>query len=104
MKISADRMRLLLALEDIIGNECYHPKIQNWGSHGVFEGEGREFRYPISFIDGQGNKLKRKHVDLGIPPDTAITGHYAFGANQLKIIRALDQVVSYLERHSNLKV
>jgi len=37
MRISEDRKRLLLVLEDIIGNECYNAKIQNWGPHGVFE-------------------------------------------------------------------
>ena len=103
MRISEDRKRLLLVLEDIIGNECYNAKIQNWGPHGVFEGEGREFRYPVTFIDGQGNKIKRKKADANIPTDVAVTGYYAFGANQLQIIRALDKVITYLEKHHGLK-
>lgn len=102
--MSEKRKRLLLELEDIIGNECYNANIQNWGPHGVFEGEGREFRYPLTFIDGQGHKLKRKVVDGSIPSEVAVTGYYAFGANQLQIIRALDKVVTYLEKYHNLKI
>jgi hypothetical protein len=103
MKISENRKRLLLDLEDIIGNECYNANIQNWGPRGVFEGEGREFRYPVTFIDDQGNKIKRKKPDADIPTDVAVTGYYAFGANQLQIIRALNKVVTYLEKHHGLK-
>jgi hypothetical protein len=104
MKISKERTRLLLELEGIVGNECYNANIQNWGPNGVFEGEGREFRYPITFIDPRGNGIKRRHTDTSLPAETAITGYYAFGANQLQIIRALDKVLAYLERHKNLKL
>jgi hypothetical protein len=103
-KISKTRMRLLLELENLVGNECYNANIQNWGPHGVFEGEGREFRYPITFIDSEGKKDKRRYTDANIPAEMAITGYYAFGANQLQIIRALDKVVEYLERKNNLKI
>lgn len=104
MPISKKRTQLLLELEAIIGNECYNANIQNWGPHGTFEGEGREFRYPITFLDAQSNKVKRRHTDTNLPPETAITGYYAFGANQLQIIRALDKVIAHLEKHNNLKV
>lgn len=103
-KMSAKRVRLLLELENIIGSECYNQNIQNWGPHGVFEGAGREFRYPITFIGPDGKKIKRKGVDNSIPIAVAITGYYAFGANQLQIIRALDRVVAELERKYNFKV
>ena len=33
------RKRLLIELEDIVGNEFYNANIQNWGPGGVFEGE-----------------------------------------------------------------
>ncbi len=49
-KPSKQRMRLLLELENIIGNECYNANIQNWGPNGVFEGDGREFRYPMRLL------------------------------------------------------
>jgi hypothetical protein len=62
-RISKTRMKVLLQLENIIGNECYNANIQNWGPNGVFEGEGREFRYPITFIDSRGNKVKTKLPD-----------------------------------------
>jgi len=60
MRISEDRKRLLLVLEDVIGNECYNAKIQNWGPHGVFEGEGREFRYPVTFIEETKSNVRRR--------------------------------------------
>jgi hypothetical protein len=104
MKISADRARLLLELEGLIGRECYNANIQNWGPGGEFEGEGRDFRYPITFIDQQGKKLKKKRIDTPMTVETAMTGHYSFGANQLHIIRALDNVLAYLEKNNNLKV
>jgi hypothetical protein len=63
-KLSKARSLLLLELESIIGNECYNANIQNWGPNGVFEGEGREFRYPITFIDSDGKKDKRKYPDV----------------------------------------
>ncbi len=101
---SERRKTLLLELENIIGNECYNQNIQNWGPHGTFEGEGREFRYPVTFIGADGNKVKRKSVDKSIPLAVAVTGYYAFGANQLQIIRALDKVVAYLEEKYDLAV
>jgi hypothetical protein len=103
-KVTKKRMTLLLELERIVGNECYNASIQNWGPNGVFEGEGRDFRYPITFIDEKGGKLKTRYTDDAMPVSTAITGHYAFGANQLQIMRALDKAVTYLENHRGLKL
>jgi len=38
----------------IIGSECYIANIQNYSAWGVWEGEGRSFRYPVTYIrDGQ---------------------------------------------------
>lgn len=104
MGMSKKRLELLLGLEDIVGNECYNANIQNWGPHGTFEGEGREFRYPITFVDSEGKKTKRRYLDHSISADLAITGHYAFGANHLHIIRAMDKVVRYLEENHGFKI
>jgi hypothetical protein len=97
-KLSKARMKLLLELENIIGNECYNANIQNWGPNGMFEGQGREFRYPITFIDSRRDKVKTKLPDVEMPVEIAVTGFYAFGANQLQIIRALDKVLEHLEQ------
>ena len=45
------RKRLLIELEEIVGNEFYNANIQNWGPGGVFEGGGRGFRYAVTFQD-----------------------------------------------------
>ncbi|KYK46107.1 hypothetical protein A1D31_33485 [Bradyrhizobium liaoningense] len=97
------RLELLMQLESIVGNECYNANIQNWGPGGRFEGNGREFRYPLTVVGKDGKKTK---LQPGERLSTAVTttGHYAFGANQLHIIKALDQVLSYLEENHQLKL
>lgn len=97
------RLELLMKLERIVGNECYNANTQNWGPGGKFEGKGREFRYPLTVIGKDGTKTKLKPGER-LSTDVAATGHYAFGANQLHIIKALDQVLSYLEENHQLKL
>lgn len=104
MTASKKRAQLLIELEGLVGNECYNGNIQNWGPGGVFEGEGREFRYPITFIDESGEKTKRWSKDSSLSSRAVMTGYYAFGANQLHIMRGLDRVLKYLEEHHGLKL
>ena len=92
------RKRLLIELENIVGNEFYNGNIQIWGPGGVFEGEGRALRYPVTFRDNDGTTTKMRHIDPALPADTVITGMYRLGANELSIMRALDLIVSHLER------
>ncbi|WP_124552186.1 hypothetical protein [Methylophilus methylotrophus] len=47
---------LLIELEKIVGNECYNGNIQNYGSWGELESEGRKFRYPVKFYTGSREK------------------------------------------------
>lgn len=96
------RLELLMTLESIVGNECYNANTQNWGPGGRFEGRGREFRYPLTVIEKDGKKAKLK-LGERLSTEVAATGHYAFGANQLHIIKALDQVLRYLEENHQLK-
>ena len=103
-KLAKKRAKLLLQLENLIGNECYNANIQNWGPGGIFEGEGREFRYPITFVGADGKTIKRKYVDDSLPADTVYDGYYSFGANQLHIIKGLDRVLRYLETEHGLKI
>ena len=98
------RKRLLIDLEKIVGNEFYNAHIQNWGPGGVFEGEGRAIRYPITFIDKDRGIFKTKQVDDKLPSDTIATGSYRLGANELNIMRAIDRILSYLERHHGLDI
>lgn len=93
---------LLIKMEQIIGNECYNGKIQNYGPGGVWEGEGRSFRYPVKFLDGD-NIVKRWSVD-DIPPEILITGHYQFGSNELSVFRALAKIVDMIEQDYGVRL
>lgn len=94
---------LLVRMEAIIGSECYNANIQNYSAWGVWEGEGRAFRYPVTYIrDGQEEKRKTRTDDL--QPETLITGHYKFGANELSIHRALVRIVDMLKTDYGLQI
>lgn len=93
---------LLIELEQIVGNECYNGNIQNYGSWGELESEGRQFRYPIKFYKDSGES-KKWTVSPDIPSEELITGYYAFGANELNIYRALFKVVLHLREKYGLK-
>lgn len=94
---------LLIELEGIIANECYNGNIQNYSSWGELESEGRKFRYPVTFYKETGEE-KRKLVPSDIPSEELITGHYAFGANELNIYRALLKVIMHLREKHGLSV
>lgn len=103
-KITRKRAKLLADLEYVVGSNCYNGSIQNWGPGGTFEGTGRGFRYPLTLIDDEGNKIKRRYRVDDVPPERLITGHYAFGANQLQIVLALEEVLQHLEKNYGLKI
>jgi hypothetical protein len=94
---------LIARLEGIIGNSCYNGNIQNWGPNYERYCDGREFRYPITFLEKGTAKDKCWHTDPNMKWDRMRTGYYAFGANQLHIISALEEIVNYLEENHGLK-
>lgn len=95
------RRDLLVRMERILGSECYNDNIQNYSSWGVWEGEGRSFRYPVTFVrDGKTDKRREKTDDL--MAEELITGHYKFGANDLSVFRALMRVIDMLEKDYGL--
>jgi hypothetical protein len=104
MAITKKRLALLQQLEHIIGNEIYNPKIQNRGSGGVLESEGRRYRYPLTFQNDSGELLKGAVFYGHLPTNVQMTGYYAFGSNHLHILHALDKVVTYLQEHNSLQV
>ena len=87
---------LLIRMESIIGNECYNQNIQNYGPGGIWEGEGRSFRYPVTFIVDKTDD-KRWNVSSVVDTETLMTGRYKFGSNELNIFRALAKVVEMLQ-------
>ncbi len=98
------RKELLIKMERIVGSECYNARIQNWGPNGVFQGEGRDFRYPITFRDETGEKIKKKVINNSTPTELLMDGYYAFGANELHIVKSLDKILSLLEKEYGLQV
>lgn len=94
---------LLVRMESIISSECYNAHIQNYSAGGVWEGEGRSFRYPVTYFH-DGNIEKRKARVGDLLPEALITGHYKFGSNQLSIYRALIRIVDMLEADYGLEI
>lgn len=86
--------KILIDMENIIGSSCYNGNIQNYGGGGIWEGEGRYFRYPVTF----GKNDKKWKVDSEISTKKLMCGYYAFGANQLLIYSALYKIIKYLEK------
>ena len=102
--MSKKRAALLAELEDVIGSNCYNGNIQNWGPGAAYYREGRTFRYPLTTVDQNGDKQKAHRSASTLPPEILSTGYYAFGANRLHIITALDEVLRYLKEKHGLKL
>ena len=102
--LDKSRAKLLSELEYIIGGTCYNGNIQNHDPGGVRQGAGRDFRYPLTLINSDGDKSKTRNKVLESDYAVMRSGFYAFGANRLGIIEALDKVLTHLETHHNLKL
>jgi len=102
--ISKERASLLREIERIIGSETFNGKTQNYGPNGTFLGEGRDYRYPMSFTDEAGEKIKPKPPYSNLPIDVQMTGRYVIGTNELHIMRALEKALQYLEKNHALKI
>lgn len=94
---------LLIRMEQVIGEECYNGNIQNYSSWGEWEGEGRSFRYPVTFIRDGAEEKRRSHTD-DLEHEELVTGYYKFGANELSIYRALVRIVDMLKAEYGLKL
>ena len=102
-KISEKRKVLLLKLESMIGDSCYNDFIKNYGPGGKLESEGRWFRYPIIFVDKHGKPLKTRSPRADKITDNMLrNGFYPFGANHLHIMKALANILDYLEKQYDL--
>lgn len=103
-KMTAKRAKLLAELEYLIGNECYNGSIQNWGPNGIQYSSGREFRYPLTVVDEDGEKTKYRYKADSSNAIQLSSGYYAFGANRLHVIEGLNKVLDYLESNHGLKL
>lgn len=104
MAISKKRAALLRELENIVGRSGYNSKTQNWGPGGKFEGEGRSIRYPITFTDDKGVKIKRRAEYDDLPISMQMTGSYVIGVNNLHIMDSLNRILHLLEERHGLKI
>ena len=97
-------------IEYEIGSECYNGSIQNFGPGGEWEGEGRDFRYPVTFVNSEGVKEKYRGILPFARTEDGGFGHcqlgrkrynsafYAFGANQLYILRGVKHALEQIEK------
>ena len=102
--IDTKRAKLLADLEYLVGNNCYNPKIQNYGAHGIYHGEGRSIRYPLTTLNAENVSVKSRGKAPSGDAKELSTGFYAFGVNRLHIVKALDEVLRHLEENHDLKL
>ncbi|QSX28485.1 hypothetical protein [Shewanella cyperi] len=101
---------LIHEIEYEIGSECYNGNIQNYGPGGDWAGEGRDFRYPVTFINDKGDKDKYRgrypftkkvngdYVQGQLGNKRYNSAYYAFGANQLYILRGIKHALEHIEK------
>ena len=104
--LSKTRRQVLVQLESILGNECYNASIQNYGSGGIREADGRAFRYPlmVRLSDQEKQKIRNHSVPDNVSDEALRSGYYAFGANQLDVMTALERMLRHLEKHHDLVI
>lgn len=105
-KLSSARRKLLVQLESILGNECYNANIQNYGPGGIRQANGRGFRYPlmVRINDQEKKKIRDFRVPNFISDEAIRSGYYAFGANQLDVMVALEKMLQLLEKNHGLVI
>lgn len=101
-KLTKARRALLIKLESMIGKECYNRYTQNRGG-GVVISEGRQFRYSPSFRDEKGNVIEGYYSE-NMSDDILLGGFYHFGANELRVMKSLNDLLEYLEREHHFKI
>ena len=97
--------KLLHEIEHKIGNRFYNGHIQNWGPFGDYEGEGREFRYPVTWLDPEGNKQKyyERFPPIGVLGEKQYrSAHYSCGANGLFILEGIRNALEMLEERFDI--
>lgn len=106
IRLSPARRRLLLQLENIVGNECYNASIENYGPGGTREAPGRSIRYPLTIraVDGQKTKVREAFVPASATDDMVRSGYYAFGANQLDVMSGLEKILQFLEKEHGFRI
>ena len=106
MKVTKKMCKVIADIEHIIGSECYNPNSYD----GWNDIEGCDFRYPISFPEGDGEYAKtRSHIFESyeidkdkITPENMKYMKYKFGSNELFIGQGIIETLEYLEERYGL--
>lgn len=98
MKLTKKTIQLICDLERLIGDECYNPNsYDGWTLE-----EGKDYRYPITYTNSDGEEQKTKYTVKNIDKKSVNTMHYKFGSNNLFIGIGLQNVLEYLENKFDL--
>ena len=110
MERSEGFYRLIQELEPEIGGRCYNGHIQNYGPGGIWEGEGRKIRYPVTYCEKNGYERKFKGdrpikiisddpMEIEYPSlrEEIDTVHYRFGVNELYIYHGIKAALEKIE-------
>lgn len=93
MKLTKKTIELVCELEKIIGNQCYNPNSLN----GYTWEEGCEFRYPVNYVNKEGNEIKSRGLVHEVNKDGINSMHYKFGSNELFIGNAIVKALELIE-------
>lgn len=93
MKLTKATTELICELEYIIGSQCYNPNSLN----GYTWEEGLEFRYPVSYVNKNGEDTRTRYIIDDINKSKIGSIRYKFGSNHLYIGEAIKQALEYIE-------
>ncbi len=93
--LSLRRRELLVRLERIVAHHVVNGSAQGQ------PGGARNFRYPLVYWDHAHQKAvkvgRQQSLPVDLPEDEILSGSYHFGANHLRVMAALKEIVELLE-------
>lgn len=98
MKLTKKSVGLICKLENIIGKQCYNPNSYD----GYTMIEGLSYRYPVDYINKDGEHRRSKIVIPDIDKTMIGTMKYKFGSNHLYIGDGIVKCLEYLEEEFDI--
>jgi hypothetical protein len=88
-------LTLLLEMEEIIGSKCHNKNSKSWNKF---------FRYEPTFKNASGEfKWIPRSVSKDVSLEQLLEGKYIFGANELFIFDALNEILGLLEQEYKIQ-